>query len=302
MDDILDSIDEIDDLIDEDEVEHDEDESEALEGVVSASDELDTIVANESSMTMEEARHITDAIRSATTAIYLLLGQARDGKAYKALGYETWDEYVREEFNISRQRSYQLIDWGNAIAALQSAAPEGTTVKLTEAQARDIKRELPKITEQIVEATRGLSPEDSEDEIDRIVRKSREQQKADDKAVAEKEAKLAEAEEDGYHRGLEAAADAMLEVDQPDKMTDYADDDMVEVEVAGDGGLGPADSMSLYNFMTATVTFEGLPEPDDFVNIIPSSRLDDIQDKTIEVAGWINRLVTLIELRKDEEN
>lgn len=294
MSDILDSI---DDLIDDD---FDESITELDEGLDGASDDLDTILETESEMSENDAREITESIKSAVTATYILLAQAHEGKAYKALGYTTWAEYVKEEFEISPQRSYQLLDLSKVIKMIEEVTPDGTTVKLTESQARDIKRELPRITEQIREETKDVEPEDAGEVVDRIMKEAREQQKADDKVTSEKEAKLAEAEQDGYHKGLEAAADAMLEADGPDSMTSNADDEFVEVDVAGDGdSISPSDSMNLYQFANALTGISSLPEPDDFVNLVPESRFDELYDSVLESASWLNRLSTLMELRRD---
>lgn len=267
--------------------------------MVDASRDLDELIENESTMSENEAREITEAIRSAATATYILLAQAHEGKAYRALGYATWANYVRDEFEISPARSYQLLDLSKAVAMIEEVAPEGTSVKLTEAQARDIKRELPRITEQIQDETRDLGPEDASDAIGRIIEDHREQQKADDKVLAEKERALEEAKQDGYHAGLEAAADALLESDMPDTMTASADDEFIEVEVSGEGGMSPTDSMNIYNFVNSLVGLNALPEPDDFVETIPQSRVNDMLEQTNEAISWLNRLSTLLELRED---
>ena len=182
---------------------------------------------------------------------------------------------------------------------IEEVSPEGTTVKLTEAQARDIKRELPRITEQIREETKDLPPDEASDAIERIIEEQRAQKKADDKVVAEKEKKLAEAEQEGYQKGLEAAADALLEADMPDKMTSSADDEFLEVQVDGDGGMSPTDSMNIYNLVNALVGLNSLPEPDDFVNVIPDSRVKEMLDQTNEALAFLNRFSTLLELRAE---
>lgn len=295
MSDILDSI---DDLLEE------EDSDYSFEGTLVSQEEdvdddltLDEIASPD--MDEVEAREVTEAIRSAATATYILLAQAHEGKAYKALGYETWADYVRDEFEISSQRSYQLLDLSKAVKMIEAAAPEGTVVKLTEAQARGIKKELPKITEQVAEATRGKTPEEAEEEIDRIVGDIRDQKKADEKAIAEKQAAIDEAEAEGYSKGLEAAADALLEADGVGQMGTSADDEFIEMEVAGDGSsLSPQDSMDLYNFFSVLTGASSLPEPDDFIKIIPKSRASEIDNQIVEAASWFNRFQSLWEMNK----
>ena len=295
MSDILDSI---DDLVDDD---YDSDD-ELSNDVDDFSQDLDMVIDNETDMSETEARELTEAIRSAATATYILLAQAHEGKAYKALGYDTWAAYVKEEFDISTQRSYQLLDLSKVITTLEASAPDGTEVKLTEAQARDIKRELPKITERIQEETKDLSPEEAEDVIGNIIDEAREeaaaQKKADDKVISEKEKDLEEAEQNGYNKALEDVADQMLEADSPNRLGDSADDEMIEVEVQGDGdSLSPQDSMDMYNFVNSMTGFSSLPEPDDFVNIIPESRFSETYEQLLETASWVNRLITLMDVR-----
>lgn len=288
MSDILDSIEDLTDEFDDEE----------FDSEVAVSDDLDELLEDESDMSESEAQEITAAIRSAATAIYILLARAHEGKAYKALGYNTWADYVREEFEISPQRSYQLLDLSKTIKLIEEATPEGTKVKLTEAQSRDLKRELPRITEKIREETVDLDPEEAGEAVDRIVAEAREQQRADDEVTSEKERKLAEAEQEGYQKGVEAAADALLEADMNNRMTDDADDEFIEVEVEGENNMSPTDSMNLYNFVNSMSGLHSLPEPDDFVQIIPETRFDDVYDQVVESAAWLNRLATLMEVQR----
>lgn len=288
MSDILDSIEDLTDEFDDEE----------FDSEVAVSDDLDELLEDESDMSESEAQEITAAIRSAATAIYILLARAHEGKAYKALGYNTWADYVREEFEISPQRSYQLLDLSKTIKLIEEATPEGTKIKLTEAQSRDLKRELPRITEKIREETIDLDPDEAGEAVDRIVAEAREQQRADDKVTSEKERKLAEAEQEGYQKGVEAAADALLEADMNNRMTDDADDEFIEVEVEGENNMSPTDSMNLYNFVNSMSGLQSLPEPDDFVQIIPETRFDDVYDQVVESAAWLNRLATLMEVQR----
>lgn len=288
MSDILDSIEDLTDEFDDEE----------FDSEVAVSDDLDELLEDESDMSESEAHEITAAIRSAATAIYILLARAHEGKAYKALGYNTWADYVREEFEISPQRSYQLLDLSKTIKLIEEATPEGTKVKLTEAQSRDLKRELPRITEKIREETIDLDPDEAGEAVDRIVAEAREQQRADDEVTSEKERKLAEAEQEGYQKGVEAAADALLEADMNNRMTDNADDEFIEVEVEGENNMSPTDSMNLYNFVNSMSGLHSLPEPDDFVQIIPETRFDDVYDQVVESAAWLNRLATLMEVQR----
>lgn len=293
--DILDSIEDLeDDELDELELDEESDDD-------SIEDELDLISDGDLviEMSEEKAREVTDAIQAAASATYVLLAQAHQGKAHKALGYATWADYVNKEFEMSSARSYQLLDLSKAIKLIEEASPEGTAVKLTEAQARDIKRELPKITDQIREETKDLEPEEAKDKVGQIIDDVREQKRLDEEAIAAREKSVEEAREEGKRAGLEAAADAMLEADPAGTMGSNADDEFVEVQVSGDGSdsLSPENAMDLYNFFNVLTGITSLPEPDEFVEIIPSNRAGEITNQLNEAAAWVNRFSTLWENR-----
>ena len=245
---------------------------------------------------MSEARavEITEAIRSAATVTFILLSQAHQHNAHKALGYSTWAEYVKEEFDMSAQRSYQLLDLSKVINEIETVVPEGTEVKLTEAQARDIKRELPMVTEKIREAVEG--GETPEEAVDRIVAETREQKKADEKEVAKKQEKMDAAAREAYQQGLESAADSMLEnAPAPEDRGTPLD-----VEVEEGPSLSPEDSMSLYNFFNVLSALESLPEPDDFIKLIPSARVEEVNEVLLTATSWLNRFQTIWEIEKGE--
>lgn len=249
-------------------------------------------------MNEEEARQITNAIKSAATATYILLSQAHKHNAYKALHYATWEDFVKTEFEMSPQRSYQLLAQSKVINEIEEATPDGTIVKLTEAQARDIKTALPEITERITTETADKTPEEASEIVDSIVDDIRQQKKEDDRVVADKQKKIADAKKEGYQDGLEAAADSLLEADRSDGMTSSADGDLVELDVDGSGeGLSSEDAMMLYNFFNALTSISSLPEPDDFVKIIPEDRAPEVENQLSNASEWLNRTLALWEKR-----
>lgn len=252
-------------------------------------------------MSEMKARELTNAIKAAAEATYVLLARAHHGKAYKALGYKTWAEYVTAEFEISTQRSYQLLNLNNTIKQIEAAAPEGTPVKLTEAQARDIKRELPFITSQIAEETADLDTDAASKKIDAIVEAAREQKKLDDDAVAVKEKALQEAEEDGYRAGLEAGADAILESDgfdlsgedEPEEDTGWGQD--TGSSNSGEPSLTPQLAMDLHNLVNVLAGATALPDARDLANSIPESKRKDIREQARRAEEWLQGFNSLIE-------
>lgn len=135
------------------------------------------LVESNNSVVIDEAsaKQLTMDIKSTSTALYVLLKRAHDSKAWVALGYKSWTEYIENEFEFSRTRSYQLINQANVIEVINEAS--GVEVYLTESEARSIKKRLPEITEKLrdvkdidneneaLEKTKQII-EDSKDEID----------------------------------------------------------------------------------------------------------------------------------------
>jgi hypothetical protein len=85
----------------------------------------------------EEARALTEQIRSATDALWQLLAEAHERRAWSALKYSSFAAYVSGEFpGMSRQRAYQLIDQATVIAALNEVSTMVDTI--SERQAREL--------------------------------------------------------------------------------------------------------------------------------------------------------------------
>lgn len=286
MNDILEFIDDEDSS--EEILEMDDLDDLELEGTVV---EIAEVEIDDDQLSEMKARELTNAIKAAAEATYVLLARAHHGKAYKALGYDTWADYVNQEFEITTQRSYQLLNLSKTIEALEAVAPEGTPIKLTEAQARDIKRELPFITSKIAEETADLDKDEAAERIDEIVKEAREQKKADDKAIALKEKKLEEAEQDGYSAGLEAGADALLEASGFDLSAgqdpDDDDDGWGKDSSSSDGpGISPQLAMDLHNLVNVLAGVNALPDARELISVVPESKWEDIKRQAEGAQNW----------------
>jgi hypothetical protein len=83
-----------------------------------------------------EARELTEQIKGSVEKTWRLLLNAHEWNAWAALGYDTWESYVRAEFGIGRSRSYQLLDQGRVVREIEAAV--STNVDIKEAQAREL--------------------------------------------------------------------------------------------------------------------------------------------------------------------
>lgn len=100
------------------------------------------------------ARDLTERIRRTAERLWELLLEAHERHAWVALGYRTWADYVRAEFDMGRSHSYRLLDQGRVIRALEEAAgvPHGGhPIEIGERAAREIKPRLVEVTERVRE-------------------------------------------------------------------------------------------------------------------------------------------------------
>lgn len=256
----------------------------------------DIVLADDGDLTYEKAVSITDAIKSTAVATSVLLAQAHRGKAYKALGYDTWRDYVASEFSISESHSYRLLNFQSVVEEIEQAAPEGFQASLTQAQASDIKRELPHITERIREETAGRSPEEANDIIESIIEERREDHKAEAEAQKKKEDEEREQQEIEEQNRRDKETDEWLEehdsspslggdaVESDDGYNDYSD---VSGGTEGESADLNRRKKSMFKFMSIMADFESLPEPLDIISVIPQDREDQVSRMVAHIEDWL---------------
>ena len=111
-------------------------------------------------MTATCARDLTNRIKTAAEDLAELLFSAHQGKAWKALGYGSWKEYCATEFQMSKQRSYQLLHFVEIKNSLAKSQPglTPTSEKQTRALARLEPEQQPVAWEAAVEIANGKQP------------------------------------------------------------------------------------------------------------------------------------------------
>ena len=243
----------------------------------------------------DEARTLTDAIKSATEVLWVLIARAHAGKAWNALGYPTWEEYVRAEFDISRSRSYQLLDQGRVIREIEAAVPEGTEVHLSEAAARDLKGVLEEVVPEIRERTSGLEPDEASVVLDEIVEEQRERIREQRQAAQTDEDDFDDF--DGYEGGSgdytgdgsRRRNDAPAEVPP---VYDEADDiDVVAIR---------RNVNAAHDIYSALSALAGLPDAlDDVVAIIPRERVGQVTSNLASAQANLARFAALWAERED---
>lgn len=157
-------------------------------------------------ISVDDARALTDRIKNAAEQVWSLLLEAHERRAWAALGYGRWEDYVRAEFDMARSYSYQVLDHARVVQAIQHASGMSATADiLTEREARDIKPILPEVVDK-VRLIRDALPQATPDVLAAAVRdvitdaRREVQQERDDKAAIAKLNALAPA-------GFDATAD-----------------------------------------------------------------------------------------------
>lgn len=233
-----------------------------------------------------QAKELTEYIRSTSNVLYVLIERAHSGKAHTALGYKTFEEYVRAEFDISRSRAYQLLNQSRVISELESALPEGTPVHITEAAARDLKHALDDLVPEIRERTADLTPDVAGEVLEEMVANYREE-----KLRAKEEADLDddfEDEEGGYTGSGDGTyqggydEDEDLDLDDSDLDDILAFDDDPE-EVRKNYKL----VYELYASLTAISSLSSAPDVQKLIDIIPPERRFQIDESLPKSLEWM---------------
>ena len=120
-----------------------------------------------SEMTAASARDLTDRIKTAADNLAEILYQAHEGKAWKALGYQSWQAYCTAEFQFSKQRSYQLLHFVEIKRSLDTSQPGLTPI--SEKQVRSLAKLKPEqqsaAWKQAVEMANGEQPTTKQVEV-----------------------------------------------------------------------------------------------------------------------------------------
>jgi hypothetical protein len=227
-------------------------------------------------LTMDEARELTENIRSTADFLYVLLARAHAGKAWEALGYSSWGAYVGEEFHISRSRAYQILNQASVIEAIEAATPEGTEFHITESAARGLKTVMDEMLPEIERRTEGLTGDDAGEVVEEIVEQYREQQKAVREQRENDAAELAadRAERAGFSEGGGGEY-------RPPPLPDYsAEDDLNAVEIRRNVQA----AYDLYSTMTA---LKAMPDVQGLIDTIPYERREQINEGLPVSLAWL---------------
>jgi hypothetical protein len=133
----------------------------------------------------EEARLLTAEIQRTSVRLWVLVVEAHDRSAHFALGYDSWEDYVRAELKMSPSRSYQILDLGHIMRELAVAGydVESLTPPPARVVAR-IKDRLPEVRKVVKAAIKqGAQPDEALRELARQPRRGEVEQPASEQTV-----------------------------------------------------------------------------------------------------------------------
>ncbi len=287
-------------------------------GLTKETDSILDIAIDKSPLNNEQAKQITHSIRDAAEVIWILIARAHAGKAWKALGYDSWEDYVKSEFNMSRSRSYQLLDQAKVISEIQSALPQGSEVKISEAAARELKVVLEEAVPEIRKATEGLDPKEAEKVTEEILAKYREKAHEDVNPVFETDINLGEtSDSDSVPPVIQA--DTLVyssESSEPTLKAPLAPSKIDVPSILLEPGTAPVEptlekqtqdlakirklvnaSHDIYSSLTALA---GLPESiEEVIDTIPNERYDMIDKNLDSAIENLNSFKQIWQMKKD---
>lgn len=261
-------------------------------GEVNYPDLVDGVHISDTPLSKSQAEDLTRSIRDAAEVIWVLIARAHAGKAWKALGYDSWAEYVQEEFNMSRSRSYQLLDQAKVISAVTNALPEGSEIAVTESSARELKYVIQEAVPEIREKTKGLEPEEAVKVTQEILARYKKEQEEAEQKSSEKVEEPASVEpvdqnlssEDINSQAEDLSTGASPAIDE--ESTDALDSEVVETVEPPVPATPPPPAIdpeelarirknvnAAHDIYSALAALASLPDNlDEVINIIPTER------------------------------
>lgn len=236
-------------------------------------------------LTRDEAQHLTEQIRSAGEVVWVLMLRAHEGKAWEALGYERWDDYVAEEFSVSRTHGYRLLNAAKFERDLLDALPAGADVRITEKVARDLKDIAGEVIGEVAERTDGLEPDLAGEIASEVLAekrqqvKDREQQRKDDRAAmgADGSGYSGDGSGNPSGNGHEAPSDFDLDFDGPDLAIDEA-------------ALRRA-TTAAYDLVHTATSLSSMPEAAEVIEAIPLERRYQLNASLPTALAWLTEFV-----------
>lgn len=237
-----------------------------------------------------QAKELTEYIRSTSNVLYVLIERAHTGKAHVALGYKSFEEYVKAEFDISRSRAYQLLNQSRVISEIEGALPEGTAIHITEAAARDLKHALDDLVPEIRERTADMEPDMAGEVLEDMVAKYREEKLRGETELPDDLDD--EGEDEGSYRGNGEGTYQGDDEDDLDDLDDLDDSDLDDILAFDDDPEEVRKNYKLvyelYASLQAISSLATAPDLQKLIDIIPPERRYQVDESLPKAVAWMS--------------
>lgn len=260
-----------------------------------ANDEVATLIQHDSTgqevtteinfssppLTKEQAVEITARIKTTTNLLYMLIKRAHAGKAYEALGYRTFKDYIAGEFQFSTVYAYRLLNQANFIEAIEAKVPTGTEVRISEPVSKELKHVLPELLEEIEDKTTGLEADDAGAVIEDIIRERRERER---EAAEEDDEDDAFGEDDAPFQGNGNGGPYQGDYEEE---IDFEDDEEEDPLLTEDSADVRRKFDKLYNLYTGLKNINTVGDGDELIDFLPVERWEEFDGLFENVLPWL---------------
>lgn len=238
-------------------------------------------------LTADEAKELTTTIKTQTNVLYLLIARAHAGKAHIALGYKSFEEYIKQEFNYSKSYAYKLLDQARIIDAISEVMPEGTQVYVSDATARGLKASMSEFVPELEGRVRDLPADEAAAVMEDLVQEYREKREEEKNNSNDEFDDDSEFSGEGTGGGGEYSGDYNVE--------EYEDEEDEEDDAFGgeDNATVRRRYEAVYNLYSALAQFSQMPPNDDIVKTIPPER-------QAQVTAYLDTALTWLSNFKDD--
>jgi hypothetical protein len=233
-------------------------------------------------LSTDEAKELTNTIKTQTNVLYLLIARAHAGKAHKALGYSSFQEYIKQEFNYSKSYAYKLLDQAKIIDAIEEVMPEGAQVYVSDATARGLKASMAEFIPELEEKVRDLPADDAAQVMEELVQDYRERREEEKNERDDND----DFDDDDNEFSGGGGGNG-----------DYSGDfDVEEYEEEGEDedAFGGEDAVAVrrryeavYNLYSALAQFTQMPSNEEIIKTIPSERQAQVTSYLDTSVNWL---------------
>jgi hypothetical protein len=228
----------------------------------------------------QSARAITESIKTTANMMYLLVKRAHAGKAYKALGYTSFKEYVETEFGFSKVYAYRLLNQASFIEAIEAKVPEGTEIHISEPVSTKLKKALPELLETIEARVATLDDDDDAGAvIEDIIREHREQSEANNFLNDENDDELVAPAPTGTGGTWQG------EDDEED--INFEEEDDFDEDVMDNSNDVRRKFDKIYNLYSGLKNINAVGSGEELVAFLPRERWDEFKDLLNTVTPWL---------------